>query len=270
MGSRRKCCCAGTTFCVSVICPSQVIKLVGAVVMVAGKSCTIGTSGCCTIDGLSGTQTVTVTYDGVTIFTGSRAMGSTVNIVLSSPPAGFVCCWNCLIPETLYLTDANGTHTLSWTGVNWYICYTIATTGVTLAGTTGCGCLCGAPGPITLPIQYQVVCSSTVTNSFLITAEWPGVCCVGGTGCVCGGGCSAMTPGVAAAGYVQPSNGCNVFSGGYTSDCSLCSSGTSNPFIDALSVTQAWSRCSPFALSGTLAGTTLTSSPVGTSISISS
>lgn len=269
------CCGCVTNICVSAVCPSATISLQGATINIAGVgSCTTNSSGCCQFSSwTTGSYSITVVYQGVTVFSGTRTITAchTNNIVITSVPSGFICCGNCLIPTTLFVTDANGTHTAPWTGSTWNVCYSKTVTGVTLSGPSGCGCLCSAAGPISLPIAYTLSCApSPAVNSLQIGVEWTCACCVGVAGCNCSAsvGCLAST-GIFQ--YFAPSNGCTVFGSGFVADCNICVGGASNPSFDGVSVTQAWSQCDPFTLSATLPGTgNFTANPVGTSISISS
>lgn len=256
-------CSSTTTVCVTACTPS--ISLVGAVVTVGGHSCTTGSTGCCTISGLAtGTYSYTVVYEGKTILSGSRSFTSGGTVTLNAgTPSGFVCCGDCLIPTTLYLTDSNGTWTMPYdTSSNrWSVCYSITVTGYTNSGSAG-SCTVVGPGSITLYVFYRAACQSG-SNGLNVTQEWTALCptCPQGP---CSGGLTGPY------GYFESPNGCTFYESG-PGGCYMCTgASTSNPFIDAIGDTIAWSSCNPFSLSGSLGGGSATTPPGGSSIAISS
>lgn len=281
-GTGTQCCCGSTStkICVSGICgtvqPIQgaEIDLVSGSTVVA--SCTVDSTGCCTFT-QSGTFTVNVYADGALRNTSTRTLnGTQINILITSQSP--TCCSNCIMPSTLYVTDANGTHAAPLISgsspLEWDVCYLASVTGVTVAtgGANPPDCQCSSPTTISLPIFYQIKCDPNDANSLIILVNWMAAGC-GGYGT-----CTSGTSGGAGPPYYWfgPAAGCSGFvAGGGPGDCNLCPgfSSVSNPFFDSVGsfLHFPWSNCNPFSLSATLpANGASTPNPVGTSVTISS
>jgi Carboxypeptidase regulatory-like domain len=265
-GGSNPCCCGGTTtpFCVTV-CGG--IPLVGAVVTVSSGGTTYGTCtttaplGCCNISGLSaGTYTVSVTFDGSTIYSASRSItpGSPVTIAATSGAnVVYVCCGGYVIPASLTLTDGVGSIPFVWESLSspstWYGCQTVTVLSCT---TTEVGGICTANPAASQTIQvcYQMTCNAGSSPVFSLERYWGWIYAPGGLTPIYfsnGTGCSGYTPGGNCA---PPPPG-------------LCGGGA-----DASTDSQNPTTTSPFAISFSPTGTippNHTSDPIGGSVSIS-
>ncbi len=261
IGAPCCCGCSPTTICVTG-CSSSIIN--GATVTVKSGATVIGTcvtsgSGCCQITIPSGgSYTVVVSATGFTTNTSTHTLscGGSTTISLGNPPAGTTCCGSCPVPNTLTLTDATGTCTLTHSGGAWTGFYEFSMTGRTTSIIGGV-CTCSAPTTVTQHIQYQLVCSGAGTMT--LTRTWVAQQC-GGTVCDYGDWNAACTS--AACGPLDP---CDAL------PRQFLTSGASSAIAP--------SPCTPFAWTGTItdsfaccAGCALTpiADPVGTgSVAIS-
>jgi hypothetical protein len=76
-----------------------------------------------------------------------------------------------LIAKTLYLTDANGTHTLTFDAIDatrWYCCYTLTGVAHTTASTSGCN---DETGTIRVAYQFRCHTFSPAGGAALATAS---------------------------------------------------------------------------------------------------
>lgn len=229
------------------------IPLYGAIVAVSGVgSCTTAAGGCCDIAGLAaGTYTVTVTFDGTTIFSGSRTLIVGTNIIAIATPSNVVCCGGAYIPKTLTLTDAIGTLTLGYYGFTgpttqaWYACRMVTVTSC-VENTTGGGCVVAAPASGPVMVCYQMTCDSSASPPFQLERSWKYTTYTGGGTFapypLSGGSCPA--PGAA---------------------CLLPDSCVGFPHTNTADGTAAPTSTSPFTVSFTMTdnGANLTPDPVG-------
>jgi hypothetical protein len=136
--------------------------------------------------------------------------GGQTGITLS-PTASYVCSLCCTTtaipqPRTLFLTDINGTYSLTYTTTGgldiWYVC-TSATANPTM--TNGSPCVAG--GSASIPIYYNVTCASS--NSWAVNRQWSEARAIGsgpwyyhvdascGALGISGGGCTGISIGAA-------------------------------------------------------------------------
>jgi hypothetical protein len=230
----------------------------GATLIASGVT---GSGGCVTLSiPASGSYTVVVIDPSFGTITGTHTLtcGGTITISLGSSPADGYCCGTCTIPNTLFVTDSEGTWTATGGFGNWGVCYMLSVTGVTMSGTDGAGCTCSAPGTISIPIQYIISCVSGQLN---VQRWYPGVCCGTLLNNICIGGSVY---------YVELTGGCS--SGFPTIIPTPCyiQSNPANPFKNESVLQSAWSSCYPFAWSGNLVTSGFIADPVGAAVSISS
>jgi hypothetical protein len=211
----------------------------------ATATTTLGTNVCFAIYS-TGTYTISATAPAKAWWDSGVVSGST-NITVCSgthavsvalvPHSGYGChCSNCTdpVPDTLYITDSNGTWTAPWTGSTWSVCYTSggaietcnplspfpnrcsgAGAGGDYAVSYTISCPVGGP-----PNHYQLTMSATACNNGAGAWQPSAGSCSGtlavSTDANCGTGGAASEPGGpyydTGAGNWAPSN-CNTGGG---------------------------------------------------------
>jgi hypothetical protein len=157
------CCCGG---CMTTICVTGCAAPIGAgdTVNVLQGTDTVGTgttssSGCCTVTIPSaGSRTVQVidpnfgtkTFDDVSLTCGGKT-----TVSLGGEPTNGTCCDNCIFPDTLFVTDAFQTATLTFNGTRWLGCYVINSL---TPGFSDCDCT-GTAGTSSTLVTYGVQCN---------------------------------------------------------------------------------------------------------------
>lgn len=194
-------------------------------------------------------------YNITTVY-GSISMGPTgfnltcgVTINISIDPSGLAsqCCNNCLIPDTLTLTDALGPLTLTAIGTTWQGSRVITATILNLTGFNGT-CTCTQ---VTGDLMISYIASCLSGGNFQVTRTWPIV------GCTIAVDSTCLPP---------------LFYWDSTSSCGPCFTGQpcDCPAMDAQFLSQPWSSCNPFVWSGTLGGSLSTPDPVGGTVTVTS
>lgn len=253
-------CCGGTTICVTV-CTSPSTPVVGAVVelftgLTLIDSCTTVSGGCCSFT-QTGTYTIRVVYGGNTTSFGSHTLsGGTIGLNLTAAQANVICCGPCPIPLNMTLTDSNQTVAFDYnpTFDFWFGCYTLSFNNIiNNTAFTGPGAGCCQIGTGTIVVAYTGQCVTVgassqfqvdmyyPTNSYDPTSGPQPVCCnpfIPGSGwfTLC---CGSLACASVICTYSYWNPGCNP--------------GALPPnAYSPITLTQAWSNCSPFAWSGTL------------------
>jgi hypothetical protein len=170
------CCCGCTTICVTV-CGG--IPVAGALVQIFTgatlvDSCTTGTTGCCQLCE-TGTYTLKVTIGGTLVHNATVTLaGGTITIAAGgSPPV--VCCGAYAIPETLTLTDAEGSLTFGYDSGSfiptWYGGHAVTRSSWTVTTPLG---VCVSAGPTSGPVRvcYQMTCNAGSTPTFELVRSW--------------------------------------------------------------------------------------------------
>ncbi len=188
MGSRRRCCCGGTTICVTVCYPY--IPVYGALVQVYTSSggslvasCTTGSGGCCTVP-VTGSYYLTITISGTVVYSATRTLAGTITINVNSATAQIVCCGNYAIPYNLTLTDALGSLSFIYYPSYFYpIWYGGRAVNLLSSTVTTPNNVCVVASPTTGPVRvcYQMTCVSGSSPVFAMQRSWSWVTEVGGT-----------------------------------------------------------------------------------------
>jgi hypothetical protein len=173
------------------------LPLYGAVVTVTSggstlDSCTTNATGCCTMSVLTtpGTYTVTVTFNGSTIYSASRSVVCGTNTIGIAAPSNVICCSGYYIPYNLTGTDAIGTFLLTYSASQssfyalptWVGCRIISVTAIKLdpAFCPG-GCVTLGPATFSLEVCYLFQCKTSGGNHFYLERDWPYNFLTGGT-----------------------------------------------------------------------------------------
>lgn len=146
---------------------------------------------CCVVLPASGSYDVSVAKAGYTTYTTTGvSVTGTTNVSASLSVSTAHCCSWCTfeIPATLYVTDANGTHTMTWDGVDsWIVCYTfsgtIAVVDVTLYDGTDCSDIYTQAG--TVAVRYVLKCNpgvGTPAGQASLFQEWTACRCIPSSG----------------------------------------------------------------------------------------
>jgi hypothetical protein len=188
------CCCGG---CTTTICVNGCGAALGAgdtVNIISGSTTvatgTTGSGGCVTLSiPAAGSYTVQVIDPnfGTKEFTETLTCGGTVTVRLGATPTNGTCCDNCIFPDTLFVTDAIQTTTLTFNGSGWGGCYVINSL---MPGFGDCDCT-GTSGTSSTLVTYGVACNGPqiTVNRGITTCQAGNAYCFGTlSGCaVCSG-----------------------------------------------------------------------------------
>ena len=182
-GGWGNCCCSSSTkVCVSACSPA--VNVSGATVQILTgttvvASCTTDSTGCCSFT-QSGSYSVRVIFEGVTCTTQTKTLdGTTIAISLDPTACGsdYVCCGGYMIPNTLTLTDAAGSITLSYcatcsgTTPTWTGGHAVTKTSCTVT-TPGNICTVAAPSSGPVRVCYQLTCNAGSSPVFTLQRTW--------------------------------------------------------------------------------------------------
>jgi hypothetical protein len=200
-----------------------------------------------------------------------------VNPCPGSPPAGAECCRTWAIPQTIFLTDALGTYSMTYGGMDsfgnkvWGLYYTINLFAYPSAELTSHPGICtfGTPGTAPVQIAYQLVCEpnggGTGVPQLFIQRSWGvGPVSLGGPDnyAPCNGTVGGITSNSCITGNPPPTNSLSY------GTASGLSCGGGDGVTDQLS---APTTVSPFAVTSSLPnGPFFTTDPVGGGVTITS
>lgn len=242
LGGLCNCCSSSTKVCVSACSPAvnvsgATVQLLTGTTVVA--SCTTDSTGCCSFT-QTGSYTLKVIISGTTCYSATQTLsGTTIGVNVSDCSGNLVCCGGYMIPETLTLTDAVGTLTMWYYGLEsgtlyptWYACRRVTKTACTVT-TPNNICTPSAPSSQLIDVCYKMQCQDPSTPTFTMTRFWSWVN-------------SGMNTYYYASGAACPTGGSGVLCA--TSPPSVCG----NPNTDTADGSNNPSSSSPFSASFTL------------------
>lgn len=172
------CCCSGTlTVCVRGCGTPTGVVLSGVTVTIKQGGSTVATDttgggGCVSFTLASGSYSIEITgptgYANATRSTTVAAAATTTEHFTLSAASGYHCCGTTPIPNTIYMTTAAGSFTMSWTGTAWLGSITISRTDATAtngAYTPGDSpCVVNQTADVT--VAYQLTCGGQLTETW--------------------------------------------------------------------------------------------------------
>jgi len=221
---------------------------------VIGTGTTSGVPPCCTITIPSaGSYTVVISGTNLTTHTSTQTLACNSTVTINVNPSSLaLCCGDCIMNNTIYLTDVNGTIALTYDGiVTWRGCYTVSVAStVPNVHIVGGNCVCETATTSDVVVFYSVICNTGPggsPTSLTVTRDSPFFECSIGVYNYFG---AVYAPISASCG---PALGCG-----------------SAGLITSSTLTQNVSSCTPFAWSGTLVfGGALLADLVGGTVSLS-
>lgn len=255
-GGWGNCCCSSSTKICIVACSPQlpvygaVVDLYSGTTLVA--SCTTDSTGCCTFT-QTGSYTVKVYTSGALDSTTTQTLaGSPITIAIDA--SNYVCCGGYLIPQTLTLTDAQGSFQIvyyaNYNYPIWYGGHSVDQLSCTVTTPNN---VCVAASPTVGPVRvcYGMTCIAGNSPAFSVQRSWSWVYEQGSLNPIWYQDPTGFTPGQPCA--TSPPAAC----GNPHTDTASCSSNPSSTSPFTLS-------CTPVAASGNA-----TADPVGGSVAIS-